>query len=67
MLANLLLSGEGAGEAVASIDWSSIITNSSFDGLLSGISTVLPVVAPVAILIAGVPVVWKFVKRFMRG
>ena len=67
MLANLLLSGEGAGEAAASIDWSSIINSNSFSGLLDGVSTVLPVVVPVALVIAGIPVVWKLVKRMMRG
>ena len=67
MLANLLLTGEGAGSSVASIDWSTIITSSSFDGLLDGISTVLPIVVPVAFVIAGIPIVWKIVKRMMRG
>ena len=49
------------------IDWSNIITSTSFDGMLTGISTVLPIVAPVALVIAGIPVVWKLVKRMMRG
>jgi hypothetical protein len=64
-LADLILTG---GTTTApSIDWSSIITSSSFDGLLSGITTVLPVVVPVALVIAGIPVVWKLIKRMMRG
>lgn len=71
MLANalygLLLTGEGAGSSVASIDWGKIITSSSFDGMLTGISTVLPIVVPVALMVAGVPIVWKLVKKFMRG
>lgn len=49
------------------IDWSTIVTADSFSGILGGISQVLPVVIPVAIGIAAIPVVWKFVKRFMRG
>ena len=64
-LASMLLTGETP--AVASIDWSNIITQNSFSGLLDGISDVLPVVVPVGLIIAGVPVVWKFVKRMMRG
>lgn len=67
MLANLLLTGETPVESVTSIDWSSIITSNSFSGLLDGVSTVLPVVVPVALVIAGIPVVWKLVKRMMRG
>lgn len=63
--ANLMLTG---GTTTApSIDWSTIITSSSFDGLLSGITTVLPVVVPVALVIAGIPIVWKLIKRMMRG
>lgn len=54
-------------ETTSAIDWSTIITAQSFSGLLDGISDVLPVVIPVAIGIAAIPVVWKFVKRFMRG
>lgn len=59
-----LLTGSSAANA---IDWSTIITADSFNGLTNGISTVLPVVIPAAIGIAAVPVVWKLVKRFMRG
>lgn len=61
---NLMLTG---GSTAPSIDWSTIITSSSFEGLLSGITTVLPVVVPVALVIAGIPIVWKLIKRMMRG
>lgn len=63
-LASMLLTGE---TTASTIDWSNIITANSFSGLLDGISDVLPVVVPVGLIIAGVPVVWKFVKRMMRG
>lgn len=66
-LANLLLTGETPAETVASIDWGNIITSNSFSGLLDGVSDVLPVVVPVALVIAGIPVIWKLVKRMMRG
>lgn len=63
--ANLMLTG---GTTTApSIDWSTIINSSSFEGLLSGITTVLPVVVPIALVIAGIPIVWKLIKRMMRG
>lgn len=64
MLLNMLATG---GTTAPTIDWSTIITSSSFDGLLSGITTVLPVVVPVALVIAGIPIVWKLIKRMMRG
>lgn len=63
-LANFIATG---GTTAPSIDWSTIITSSSFDGMLTGVSTVLTTVAPVALVIAGIPVVWKIVKRMMRG
>lgn len=69
LLSQLLDFAVRSGEtpAAPSINWGSIITSSSFDGMLNGISTVLPVVVPVALVIAGIPVVWKLVKKFMRG
>lgn len=66
-LFNLVATGEGAGTTASTIDWSNIITASSFDGMLDGISTVLPIVVPVALVVASVPVVWKIVKKMMRG
>lgn len=63
-LSGLLLTGEST---APSINWAQIINENSFEGLLDGISTVLPVVVPVALVIAGIPIVWKIVKRMMRG
>ena len=54
MLANvlqgLLLTGETP--AVSTIDWSNIVTADSFAPMLSGITSVLPVVVPVGLTIA---------------
>lgn len=63
-LLNLLATG---GTNAATVDWSTLITASSFDGILNGISTVLPVVIPVALSIMGIGIVWSFVKRFVLG
>lgn len=63
-LLNLLATG---GSTAATVDWSTLITASSFDGILNGISTVLPVVIPVALSIMGIGIVWSFVKRFVLG
>ena len=48
------------------IDWSNIITANTFDGLIDGITTVLPIVLPIGIMIAGIPVIIKLVKKFMK-
>lgn len=63
-LDGMLLTG---GATTSAIDWSTIITSSSFDGMLDGIGDVLPVVVPVALTIVGIPVVWKLTKRFIKG
>lgn len=63
-LLNVLATG---GTTAATVDWSTLITASSFDGILNGISTVLPVVIPVALSIMGIGIVWSFVKRFVLG
>ena len=60
---NVLVASASSG----TIDWGSIVTTSSFDGMLDGISTVLPIVAPIGLTIVGIPVVWKLVKRFVKG
>lgn len=69
MLANvlqgLLLTGETP--AVPSIDWSSAITADSFAPMLNGITTVLPVVIPVGLTITGLFVVWRVVKKMVKG
>lgn len=48
------------------IDWSTIITADSFSGLINGITTVLPIVIPIGIMIAGIPVIIKLVKKNMK-
>ena len=69
MLANvlqgLLLTGETP--AVSTIDWSNIITADSFAPMLRGITTVLPIVVPVGLTITGIFVVWRVVKRMVKG
>lgn len=61
------LNGLVASASSGTINWGSIVTADAFDGMLNGISTVLPVVAPIGLTIAGIPIVWKLVKRFIKG
>lgn len=51
----------------STVDWSTLITASSFNGIIDGINDVLPVVIPVSLTIAGVVLVWRFVKGFIFG
>lgn len=64
---DFLLNAVATTNTAPTIDWSNIITSSSFDGLISGITTVLPIVVPVGILIAGIPVVIRLVKKIGTG
>lgn len=61
-LYGLVLSASGT----PTIDWSDIIKPESFSGLINGITTVLPIVIPIGIMIAGIPVIIKLVKKNMK-
>lgn len=63
-LNGLLLSGTTP--AAASVDWSELINANSFDGIISGITTALPIVIPVAITLMGIPIVWAFIRRMIK-
>lgn len=52
--------------STASVDWSSLIKADSFNGIISGITTALPIVIPVAITLMGIPIVWNFVRRMIK-
>ena len=62
-----MLSSILATATASTIDWSTLITASSFNGIIDGINDVLPVVIPVSLTIAGVVLVWRFVKGFIFG
>lgn len=57
----LLLTGATA----STVDWSTLITASSFDGIINGVNDVLPVVIPVSLTLAGIVLVWRYVKGFI--
>lgn len=52
--------------STATVDWSSLIQADSFNGIISGITTALPIVIPVAITLMGIPIVWNFVRRMIK-
>lgn len=67
MLLNLLGAVATGGTTASAVDWSTLITASSFNGIIDGINDVLPVVIPVSLTIGGVVLVWRFVKGFIFG
>lgn len=64
ILQGLALTGE---TTTSTINWGNIITADSFQPMLDGISTVLPVVIPVGLTITGLFVVWRVVKKMVKG
>ena len=61
MFANLVAT------TASTVDWTQLITSTSFNGIIDGINDVLPVVIPVALTIMGIGIVWRFVKRFVKS
>ena len=51
----------------STVDWTQLITQTSFNGIIDGINDVLPVVIPVSLTIMGIGIVWRFVKRFVKS
>lgn len=48
------------------LNWSNIINANSFDGMMSGINSALPIVVPVGLTILGLGIVWKLIKKFSK-
>lgn len=48
------------------LNWSNIINANSFDGMMSGINSALPIVVPVGLTILGLGIVWKLIKKFAK-
>lgn len=50
----------------ATVNWGSLIDANSFDGIITGITTALPIVIPVSITLMSIPIVWGFVRRMVK-
>lgn len=49
-----------------SLNWANIINANSFDGMMNGINSALPIVVPVGLTILGLGIVWKLIKKFAK-
>lgn len=65
MLFNTLGSLVASG-TLSSVDWGSLISNDSFNGIILGVTTSLPIVIPVAITLMGIPIVWGFIRKMVK-
>ena len=61
-LANLVLTG-GTDPAV---NWGNLITADSFDGIINGVTTALPIVLPVMFTLMGIPIVIGLVRKTVK-
>lgn len=48
------------------VDWTSIVNANSFDGMMTGINSALPIVVPVGLTILGLGIVWRLIKKFAK-
>ena len=48
------------------LNWGNIINSNSFDGMMTGINSALPIVVPVGLTILGLGIVWKLIKKFAK-
>lgn len=55
-----------SGGSLATVDWSSLITADSFNGIISGITGSLIVVIPACLTIMGIPIVWGFIRKMIK-
>ena len=60
------LAGLVASSDPVAINWSNIVNSNSFDGMMTGINSALPIVVPVGLTVLGIGVIWKLIKKFAR-
>lgn len=63
---NALAGLVGSGNTLATVDWSTLITADSFNGIISGITGSLIVVIPACLTIMGIPIVWGFIRKMIK-
>ena len=66
MLFDLLANSVSTTPSTATVDWSSLIDASSFNGIITGVTTALPIVIPVCITLMSIPIVWGFIRKMIK-
>lgn len=61
-----MLNGLLATATTSTVNWGSLLDASSFNGIIDGITTALPIVIPVAITLMGIPIVWGTVRKMIK-
>lgn len=63
---NFLTGLVAEGATLATVDWSTLITADSFNGIISGITGSLVYVIPACLTIMGIPIVWGFIRKMIK-
>lgn len=66
MLFDLLANAVATTPSTATVDWSSLIDASSFNGIITGVTTALSIVIPVCITLMSIPIVWGFIRKMIK-
>ena len=61
-----MLGGLLATATTSTVNWGSLIDASTFNGIIDGITTALPVVIPVAVTLMAIPIVWAFIRKMIK-
>ena len=56
----------GTSPTVSTVDWSTLINASSFNGLIDGVTSALPAVIPTAITLMSIPFVWGMIRKMVK-
>lgn len=63
---NFLMGLVAEGGTLSTVDWSTLITADSFNGIIGGITGSLVVVIPACFTIMGIPIVWGFIRKMIK-
>ena len=56
----------GTGATTATVDWSTLIDASTFNGLITGVTSALPIIIPVSVTLMSIPFVWNMIRKMIK-
>ena len=56
----------GTGATTATVDWSQLIDASTFNGLITGVTSALPIIIPVSVTLMSIPFVWNMIRKMIK-
>lgn len=62
-LCDLLATG---GATTSTVNWGTLIDASTFNGLIEGVTSALPIVIPVSVTLMSIPFVWGMIRKMVK-